>query len=216
VLSTLYTEAFYAGARDGARSSAAVMVPLLLEHLHPTQPPTVVDVGCGEGWWAAAFNDAGCDAIGVDGSYVTTHVLGDRFHPRDLGRRLDVPRSDLAVSMEVAEHLPPERGESFIEDLCRLAPTVLFSAALAGQGGTGHINEQPLSYWVDLFTRNGYAVSGALRWQVWDNPAVEVWYRQNTVVASLMPGAYPSLFDTPLAPPWDVVHPVLFSYHRGL
>jgi hypothetical protein len=77
----------------------------------------------------------------MDGGYVTTSPLGERFLPHDIATPLPehlVGRFDLAVCLEVAEHLPPERAESFIRELCDLAPVVLFSAAIPGQGGTGH------------------------------------------------------------------------------
>jgi hypothetical protein len=122
---------------------------------------------------------------------------------------------DLAVCLEVAEHLPPERAASFIAELCHLAPVVLFSAAIPGQGGHHHLNEQPIGYWNHQFNTHGYECSGALRWAVWDNPDVENWYRQNLLVATHYPENLPGLFDTPLAQPYAVVHPILFDARRA-
>lgn len=63
--------------------------------------------------------------------------------PKDLTQPLSLGRKfDLCVSMEVAEHLPPSRADSFVADLVGLAPVVLFSAAVPEQGGTNHLNEQ--------------------------------------------------------------------------
>jgi len=212
-----YNQWFYDTIRPGVQASAAVVVPLVTNQLNPR---TVVDVGCGEGWWARAFADVGCDVLGIDGPWMS----GDRTHipyyTHDLAKSVPntIGRFDLAVSLEVAEHLPPGRAESFVTDLCRLADVVLFSAAIPGQGGAGHLNEQPAAYWAALFDANDYMVSGALRWMIWDNPKVENWYRQNLLVAvntSRLPETtYPALFDTPTAPPWDVVHPVLFDARR--
>lgn len=209
-----YSTSFYDTIRGGVQDSTSVVVPLVMEHIHPRR---VADIGCGEGWWAHRFADHGCKAIGVDGGYVQfIDPLGDlRFIAHDL--RLPLPalgEFDLAVSLEVAEHLPSSRAAGFVAELCALAPTVLFSAAIPGQGGTGHINEQPMGYWVTLFEGCGYAVSGALRWMMWGNPLVENWYQQNMLVATRDPGRYPSLFDTPLATPWPVVHPILFDARR--
>ncbi len=214
---TIYGAGFYDTIREGTKASAAVVVPLVLGELDGSVK-TVIDVGCGEGWWAQTFADHGCEVIGIDGHYVDSSPLGERFIPHDLGQPLPghlVGRFDLAISLEVAEHLPASRAESFISDLTRLAPMVLFSAAIPGQGGTGHVNEQWPEYWVQLFAVFGYSVSGALRWHIWDDMRVENWYRQNLMVASSRPDDYPQLFDTPTAPVWPVVHPVLYDARRS-
>lgn len=214
-MTTKYDAAFYDLIRPGVQSSAAVLVPLVVEAV---KPRTVVDVGCGEGWWAETFAHHGCEVIGVDGAYVQGSPLGDRFLPHDL--RLPLPahlagRFDLAVCLEVAEHLPASRADTLVADLCGLAPVVLFSAAIPGQGGVGHVNERWPAYWVERFHAHGFAASGALRWRVWMDDRVDNWYRANLLVFAEEPARYPDLFDTPLAPPWPVVHPVLFDARRN-
>lgn len=214
-----YDEQFYDVIRQGAQSSAAVVAPLVHSIVRPAR---VIDVGCGEGWWAQAFADLGAEVIGLDGSYVSSSPLGSRFIAHDLARPLPehlAGRFDLAVSLEVAEHLPPARARSFVADLCALAPVVLFSAAIPGQGGTGHINEQWPAYWCELFEAEGRAVTGALRWEIWDDDRVENWYRQNLLVAFDPQAAghqhdLHELLSSPLAPPWPVVHPVLYDARR--
>jgi hypothetical protein len=65
-------------------------------------------------------------------------------------------RSDLAVSLEVAEHLPEKRADRFVDLLRSLAPVVVCSAAKPQQGGLDHVNCQPQSYWIEKFERRGY------------------------------------------------------------
>lgn len=208
----MYDQAFYDEIRSGIQLSASVVVPIVMQHLHPK---TVIDVGCGEGWWAVEFARLGCEVIGVDGGDIPSSPLQDRFISRDLTLRLDdLGRFDLAVCLEVAEHLPADRSQTLIEDLLNLAPVVLFSAAIPGQGGTGHVHERWPSYWVDLFNRCGARASGALRWSIWDDERVDNWYRQNLLLAAMEPELYPDLFATPLAPVWPVVHPVLYDARR--
>lgn len=65
----------------------------------------------------------------------------------------------LAVSLDVAEHLPPQLGERLVETGTKAAPRVLFSAAPPGQGGQGHVNEHPKAYWLERFARHGYQLN---------------------------------------------------------
>ena len=81
---------------------------------------------------------------------------------------------------------------------------------MPGQGGTGHINCQPPTYWADLFVDHDFAVSGALRFDLWENPDVEPWYRSNLLVATINTDHAPGLFNTPLAHPWHLVAPDLW------
>lgn len=217
-MAAAYTADFYDTIRDGARRSAAAVVPRLVEII---RPHTVVDVGCGEGWWAQTFADFGAEVIGLDGAYVTGSPLGDRFIPHDLRRPLPAHlagRFDLAISLEVAEHLPPSRAAGFVHDLCQLAPVVAFSAAIPGQGGTGHVNEQWPQWWADLFAGEGYDVSGALRFELWNDDRVENWYRQNLLVAAsrhmVRFPALADLFASPMAAPLPIVHPILYNARR--
>lgn len=214
-----YSARFYDEIRAGTIASAAVVVPRLFELVKPAR---VIDVGAGEGHWLLAFEQLGAEVIGLDGSYVTSSPLGDRFVPHDLATPLPehlAGRFDLALSLEVAEHLPPRRAAGFVRDLCQLAPVIVFSAAIPGQGGTGHVNEQWPSYWTELFEAEGFAVSGALRFELWNDDRVENWYRQNLLVA-VAPSAADApelaeLLRSPLAPPWPIVHPVLYNARRS-
>ena len=213
-----YDARFYDTIRAGTRQSAAVVVPLLIERLELGEGDTMIDVGCGEGWWAQTFTEHGIAAQGIDGAYVASSPLGDRFTAADLSKSiLAIPNSfSLALSLEVAEHLPRARAQGFVRDLCRLAPRVVFSAAIPGQGGTGHVNEQWPDYWAELFEAEGFAVSGALRFDIWNDDRIENWYRQNLLVAVPRDKVwwYPSLFDSSTTPPFPMVHPVLYDARR--
>lgn len=207
-----YTPAFFDAIRPGIVASAETVVPIVADLVKPT---SVVDVGCGEGWWAAEFAKRGCDVLGLDGAYARVDLTGIPFKAVDLfGPIPDLGSFDLAVSLEVAEHLPASRADGFVADLCALAPVVLFSAAIPGQGGAHHVNEQPITYWAERFKANGYAVSGALRWMIWDNDQVECWYRQNLLLAAKSTRGFAKLFTGLAAEPYAVVHPFLFDARR--
>jgi SAM-dependent methyltransferase len=179
-----YTKQYYELIRDGALRSADVLVPLVLA-LVPAR--SVVDIGCGDGTWLSVFRKAGvADVLGLDGQYVGEGLLQiprESFQAVDLKKPLSLSRSfDLAVSLEVAEHLPAACAASFVESLTRLAPAILFSAAIPYQGGNHHINEQWPENWAELFRKHGYLAIDCVRKRVWDNEAVEWWYAQNTIL----------------------------------
>ena len=179
-----YTREYYAELRDGSRRSANAIVPLVLKLI---QPQSVVDVGCGNGSWLAVFQQHGIDdLLGVDGGHVEREDLeiSDRqFVTWDLTEPLRLKRSfDLALSLEVAEHLPAECSKLFVEMLVNLAPAVLFSAAVPHQEGEHHINEQWPDYWAERFLSKGYVPIDCLRKQLWDNDEIDWWYVQNLIM----------------------------------
>jgi SAM-dependent methyltransferase len=180
----IYSSQFFAGQVDGSARSAAVVAPLLLSLL-PIK--SVIDVGCGVGPWAAEFMANGvADVWGVDGDYVDRSQLRippDRFLARDLTKSLQLGRTfELAVCLEVAEHLPESRAGGLVADLTSMAPCVLFSAAVPGPTGTNHINSQYLPYWVNLFEAQGYEAIDPIRPRIWGNDSVEWFYQQDTVM----------------------------------
>jgi SAM-dependent methyltransferase len=176
-----YTSEYYAALRDGSRRSAQAIVPLVFKYF---VPQSVIDVGCGEGTWLAVFHAHGVNEIcGVDGDYVDRQRLeipAECFLPRNLIQPLRLSRCfDLAMSLEVAEHLPSECSEALVESLVRLAPIVLFSAAAPHQGGAQHVNEQWPAYWAERFAVHDYLPVDCLRRTLWAHDDVEWWYAQN-------------------------------------
>lgn len=199
-----YSPAFYRMIRDGSKRSAAVIVPEVVARF---KPASVVDVGCGEGHFAAGFADAGCEVLGIDGGEMRDAAVPVRSV--DLAEALpDLGWFDLAICLEVAEHLPPERAAGFVADLCELAPIIVFSAAVPGQGGTGHLNEATASYWVELFAEHGFEGSDELRWALWGDERICWWYRQNLLVFDRDHG-----HDFRAHP--DVLHPEMWRHHHS-
>lgn len=139
--------------RMNVAESAAIVVPIVYELLLPL---SVLDVGCGHGEWAEQFAVHVPDVYGVD----VQPPDGDRYLEHDLTQPLDLGRRfDLVVSLEVGEHLPEASADTFVGSLVRHADTIMFSAAIPGQEGDGHINCQPSEYWQAKFARHGYRSS---------------------------------------------------------
>jgi hypothetical protein len=221
-LDTAYGATFFAGIGEGSRRSADVVVPLLLKFF---SPHSVVDVGGGGGHWAATCLAGGvADVLAIDGPWVPETARPPspgRFLEHDLRSPLALNRTfELALCLEAAEHLPAAAAPALVRALTEAAPVVVFSAALPGQGGDGHINEQPASYWARLFAGRDYACFSDLRRRVWNDEAVEVWYRQNLLCfvrrseaarwsANLTDQIEP---DDPLV---DVAHPAFLARHKA-
>ena len=209
---TIYNEQFYDRIDEGARSSAQVIVPVVALFA-PIE--SVCDVGCGRGVWLRTFKEHGTERIvGLDGDYVNTaklHIPRECFRPTDLTQPLpQSERFDLVVSLEVAEHLPALCAVAFVRGLTQLSDNVLFSAAIPGQKGNGHVNEQWQSYWAALFARHGYEVFDPIRPEVWDSPKVAFWYKQNTLVYTRDP-ALQSVLRRYVPPILNIVHPQAWS-----
>jgi SAM-dependent methyltransferase len=179
-----YSRRFYEQQQEGSFRSAMRVLPHVFELVSPR---SIVDVGCGVGTWLAAARELGVvDVCGVDGDHVDRAMLripAERFRPLDLTQPFRLDQTfDLALSLEVGEHLPESSAEGFVECLTRLAPAVLFSAAIPKQLGENHVNEQWQTWWIERFRQFSFVALDCIRRRIWDDCAVEWWYAQNTLL----------------------------------
>ncbi|KAF2516801.1 class I SAM-dependent methyltransferase [Flavobacterium zhairuonense] len=138
--------------------AANEVVPLIMNLL---QPKSVVDLGCGIGTWLKVFIDNGVnDVLGIDGDYLDKKLLKinlQNFKEFDLEKLYKSSRKyDLAISLEVGEHLNFKSADNFVKSLTGLSDTLIFSAAIPFQGGQNHINEQKPDYWIKKIQSEGY------------------------------------------------------------
>lgn len=180
---TDYDESFYLRQQEGSEKLAVKIT----EHLTKFyKPKTIIDIGCGRGSWLSAFADENITKrIGVDGPWNSQNDMLDQriqFFPSDLAHPENITvegRFDLAMSLEVAEHLPPESSNAFVKALVKYSDVILFSAAYEHQGGNAHINERKHSFWAELFAHEGYVPFDLFRPVFWGDPDVRFWYQQN-------------------------------------
>ncbi len=149
---------------------------------------SLLDVGAGVGTWLKAAEELGIrDIAGIDGIVADPaqlHVrpgliqIFDLTKPVSLGRHFDV-----VLCLEVAEHLEEGAAATLIETLCAHGDLIFFSAAAPGQHGEHHVNCRWPTYWQSVFNAAGYACRDDVRGRIWDNAAIEPWYRQNIFTA---------------------------------
>jgi len=186
-MSNLLYQADYYSDRHERTFAAAKRILTTIGLILPGPIRSAVDVGCGVGTWLAVLLEDGChDVLGYEGDWVPTEYLripANRLIRCDVAQGVIADRRfDLAMSLECAEHLPPEAADRFVASLCKLSDFVLFSAAIPNQTGEVHINEQWPEYWARLFAERSYVCLDWIRPQVWRDESIPWWYRQNTVL----------------------------------
>ena len=209
-----YKKSFYDG--QSSDSSAKEILPLLLERLAPL---SVVDVGCGVGRWLSVWLHLGVDDIlGMDRDVSVEQLVipAECFHRQDLTLPFARERTfDLAMCLEVAEHLPEPAAANFIQNLAALSDVVLFSAAIPLQRGTHHVNCQWPSYWEKHFQNAGFLPLDVIRPRFWKNDRIWHGYSQNVIlyVRKEKHAAVAARFDgLPVGAIMDIVHPQSYLY----
>jgi len=155
---TIYKDKYYEKRKkDPWRSESNHIGEVLNERY---KPESVIDFGCAIGTHLEPFYNKGVKIKGIEGNkyaiensvvpsrYVVQHDLRDPFEPSDY--------YDLALSIEVAEHIPEEFSDIYADTIADSAERIVMTAAPPGQGGTHHVNEQTLEYWIQKFENRGF------------------------------------------------------------
>ncbi len=179
-----YDSIFYEEMSKSSSSSARFLVPFLKKHLVFN---SVIDIGCGDGQFVSEFIKNGISQVkGVEGDWILGS-LDQRLNPwlqiADLTNDLTFDtRFDLAICLEVAEHLDEKYADTFISNLVKASDLIFFSAAIPGQGGTNHVNLQYPDYWAIKFAIHGYYMEWDPRSLLNGKRGVAPWYQQNCLL----------------------------------
>jgi len=153
------------------------------------------------------------DLLGLEGDWLDRSLLfvdSDIVKTTDLRKPFKHHRKfDLAICLEVAEHLEVDSADTIVETLIGLSDYILFSAAIPGQGGQNHINEQWSQYWVNKFKARGYSFYDSFRILFWNNSNLDYWYKQNMFL--VIKDSANNFGLEKDSNPNDFVHPELFS-----
>lgn len=221
---TAFSDEVYAQIREGARRSSRIVAPMLVDEMRHARgvprrgasPPfKVLDVGCGEGWWSNALLHLGHDVESLDQDVPEKTAPGVSVLRCELEESWRMTRApyDLVLCLEVAEHLSAEGGDRLVGSLVRATNPhglIAWSAAIPGQTGHGHQNEQWPDYWDARFRALGWMLSDPLRDRLWDDPSVEPWYAQNLLIATA--GAANGTRWAAARSPRRLVHPSIWEH----
>ncbi len=151
---TLYDSSFFRSLQK-YRPLYHFLADMMVAHLGPIT--TSIDWGCGCGYILEKLQMHGItDLIGIEGSAEVKpfipESLKDKIHIADVLLYADAGVYDLAISIEVAEHLHERDAGRFVNAVCSSASKfVWWSAAQPGQKGTGHITLKSPCFWIDVF-----------------------------------------------------------------
>lgn len=185
VQNQVYDRCFYEEANEEKRRSSRKVATIINSHLEFS---TILDIGCGCGLYLAEFQRLGKETLGCEASrdaikmapQNVTVFFCDVTRPILLNRRFD-----LVFCIEVAEHIPRARSGQLVRNCIAYGDTVVFTAAPRGQGGIGHINEQPYEFWRELFADNHFRyreeLSQRIRGRMEKEQVVE-WIASNLMV----------------------------------
>lgn len=226
-LNTVYDDAFFK-SHEPFRPAYAHLAGLIRE-LSPADAASVVDIGCGHCILLEELGKHFNEARGIDGS-----LSGIPLNLRDRVMIVNMAmpgwgapvtkKTDVVVSLETGEHLPKEASDEYVETLIGHRPSlIVFSAATVYQDSEQnptHINEQPLSYWVDKFERRGYVLSPqlsmTLRAKMMDSKLYSSvgWYLKNTLVFVAGASEAFSFTAQPFIYSSNPVHQLIFERDR--
>ena len=103
-----------------------------------------------------ALNDIGVTATGID---IDKRVIGKPLLSQESLLDLNGKyKRDLVICFEVAEHLDPQYSDEIVRNVYESIEdggVLLWTAALPGQGGVGHINCRPKAFWKEKFEKMG-------------------------------------------------------------
>jgi hypothetical protein len=144
------------------------------------KPRSVIDWGCANGLYLEPFmTEDGCEVLGIENSPVAIEmkhpdirilqfdmtkktfikvppVLEDDPAAQIIGP--DSKKYDMALCIEVLEHLEEKDANTAIDNICRSSDRLVVSVAREWQTGPGHLNLKPIEYWIQKFGWQGFRV----------------------------------------------------------
>jgi hypothetical protein len=121
----------------------------------------IYDFGCGKGEYLDYLDMFGFGCVGFEGTENIKEIaIYDKIVIQDLSKPFQVDFKGTVMSLEVAEHVPKEFEQTFIQNLVNACNgKLIISWAIPGQRGHGHVNERDYEYVVKTFTDLGFELN---------------------------------------------------------
>lgn len=167
---------------ESAKKILSVIVPLL------PKVSSVLDLGCGLGAWSSVLEEQlnpKLELIDHPATPIEELLVEDKSVFKPLNLDISLPcegQRDMILCIEVLEHFKEEVALRLHDFICNSTDLVLFSAAVPGQGGIGHINCRRHSYWHDKFSNRGFKYFDGFKSEIVHDQAIPFWLRQNLFI----------------------------------
>ena len=131
---------------------------------------SIGDLGCGWGVMISELKERGWEVWGLDLNSKRIKIvpknIKDNVWIGDLITTKNLKKSDVALTIEVAEHLSIDTEDLFIKQLMKLdADTIVMTVATTGQEAKSHFNIKPRRMWIDKIEKKGYNENEALEYK---------------------------------------------------
>jgi len=152
----------YRGSFFKNRHKLAWRVPIVCDAICRTfKFESIIDVGCATADFLECFEKKGKIIAGIEGSKHAREYLQvdpSKIYLADLRKEFKITgkRYDLAISLEVAEHIEEDYTDNYVSSLKNISDNILITAAPPGQKGHHHVNCKHPGYWLDRFSGNGF------------------------------------------------------------
>lgn len=134
--------------------TSEVLKKRLLKFYKKNNVKKIIDFGCGDCSYVKFLRKNNINAYGID--YNNLLIGNDYYIHSDLTKNI-VNKCEFSQSFEVGEHIPKDKMNIFIDNICNNSEKgVILSWASKGQGGDGHINEQNNDYIIKKFEKRGF------------------------------------------------------------
>jgi hypothetical protein len=156
----MYTTAFHKAIENDEIPQAGRLGIYIKRYINPN---CFYDFGCSTGIYLkeVQLNQPDIRAVGFEFS---EDAVRNAVCPDVVQKDLTIPLgieytpNTLGLCLEVLEHIDDSQWKPVLENITNLCDRVIFSAAVPGQGGTGHINCRPKIDWIKRFHELGWVV----------------------------------------------------------
>ena len=128
------------------------------------------------------MKNGGLDVKAYDYNEEILKIKELNVHVVDLAYKTDFPKSDLALCLEVGEHIPLKFEDIFVNNIVNAAKNwLIISWAIVGQQGHGHVNCKNNFMVIDIFRHHGFEIDYLSTRQI-RNSAKLSWFKNTLFI----------------------------------